>query len=31
MLIDKVKDNILNKDLEIRKFNPISKRKIYSL
>ena len=31
MLIGKVKDNILNKDLEVRKFNPISKRKIYFL
>ena len=31
MLIDKVKDNIVNKGLEVKKFIPISKRKIYSL
>ena len=31
MLIAKVKDNIEKKDLEVRKFNSIFKRKIYSL
>ncbi len=31
MLIDKVKVNIVNKDLEIKKSNPIFKRKIYYL
>ena len=31
MLIAKVKDNIVKKDLKVRKFNSIFKRKIYSL
>ncbi len=31
MLIAKVKDNIVKKDLKLRKFNSIFKRKIYSL
>ena len=31
MLIAKVKDNIVKKDLKVKKFNSIFKRKIYSL
>ncbi len=31
MLFEKIKDNIVKKDLKIRKFNSIIKRKIYSL
>jgi len=31
MLIDKVKENIVKKDLKVRKLNSIFKRKIYSL
>ena len=31
MLVAKVKDNIVKKDLKVRKFNSIFKRKIYSL
>ena len=31
MLIDKVKDNVIKKDLKLRKFNSIFKRKKYSL
>ena len=31
MLIDKEKDNIVEKDVKVRKFNSIFKRKIYSL
>ena len=31
MLIDKIKDNIEKKDLKVRKFNSLFKRKIFSL